>query len=209
MSRPPLDLSLYLITDPRLSGPRGVAEVVRSAVAGGVTAVQLRDHEASARELCRLGSALLEVLDGTGVPLLVNDRLDVALAIGAAGVHVGQSDLPVDAARRLAGPDFLVGLSVSTVAETVEVEALPAGTVDYLGVGPVFPTATKPAARAALGPEETARVRRSTGLPCVAIGGIDADNAAGVRATGVAGIAVVSAICAAADPAAAAKALRG
>ncbi len=209
MSRPPLDLSLYLITDAHLSGSRGVTEVVRSAVIGGVTAVQLRDHEASTRELCRLGDALLEVLDGTGVPLLVNDRLDVALAIGAAGVHVGQSDLPVDAARRLGGPDFLVGLSVSTVPETVEVEALPAGTVDYLGVGPVFPTLTKPGARAALGLEETARVRRSTGLPCVAIGGISPENAAGVRATGVAGIAVVSAICAAPDPAAAAKGLRG
>ena len=208
MTRPPLDLALYLVTDPVLSGERGVAEVVRAAIAGGVTAVQLRDPQASTRELCRLGAALLDVLDGTGVPLLVNDRLDVALAVGAAGVHLGQSDLPVKAARQLGGPDFLVGLSVSTEPEIAEVEALPAGTVDYLGVGPVFPTSTKPKAPAALGLEETARLRASTTLPCVAIGGITADNAGGVRATGVAGIAVVSAICAAPDPEVAAKALR-
>lgn len=203
----PLDLSLYLVTDTVQCGARGVVPTVAEALRGGVTAVQLRDPDATGRELHTLAVALRELLTGTGVPLLVNDRLDVALAAGADGVHLGQGDLPVTPARRLAPPGFLVGLSVSTVAETAEVAALPEGTVDYLGVGPVHATATKPHAPPALGLEQTARVRASTALPCVAIGGIDASIAEAVRRTGVDGLAVVSAVCGAEDPAAAARAL--
>lgn len=208
MTRPPLDLRLYLVADAVLSGPRGVVDTVRAAVRGGVTAVQVREPLATTRELCELSAAVHRVLVGTGVPLLVNDRLDVALAVGAEGVHLGQSDLPPDLARRIAGPDLLIGLSVSTLRETAEVEALPEGTVDYLGLGPVFATATKPYAAAPLGLHQTAGVRAATRLPCVAIGGIDVNNAPEVRGTGVAGVAVVSAVCAAADPQAAAAALR-
>ena len=204
MSRPRLDLDLYLVTDTALCGERGVVQTVARAVSGGVTAVQLREPRATTRQLCALGRALLDVLAGTGVPLLVNDRLDVALAVGAQGVHLGQSDLPAQDAHRLA-PDLLLGLSVSTAAEVAEAPDW----LDYLGVGPVEATPTKPEAAAPLGLAGTAALVRSARVPCVAIGGIGPANAAAVRATGVAGIAVVSAVCAAPDPRAAAAALVG
>lgn len=208
MTRPALDLGLYLVADSGLCGTRGVVPTVVAAVRGGVTVVQVREPEATTRELCELAEAVRDALAGTGVPLMVNDRLDVALAVGAQGVHLGQSDLPATQARRIGGPDLLIGLSVSRAEETVEAEALPPGTVDYLGLGPVNATPTKPLAAPPLGLDGIARVRANTSLPCVAIGGVGAANAADVRATGVAGIAVVSAICAAPDPEAAAAALR-
>ncbi len=204
MTRPPLDLSLYLVTDSALCGDRGVVETVRQALPGGVSAVQVREPHATTRELCALSRALLEVLAGTGVPLLVNDRLDVALAVGASGVHLGQSDLPAEDAHRIA-PDLLLGLSVSTEAQVAQAPAW----LDYLGVGPVEATPTKPEAAAPLGLAGTAALVARSRVPCVAIGGIGAGNAAQVRATGVAGIAIVSAVCAASDPRAAAAALSG
>lgn len=204
-----LDLSTYLVTDPDLCGERGVFETVVAAVEGGVTAVQLRDKGASARSLSLLATALLRALDGSGVPLLVNDRLDVALATGAHGVHLGQDDLDVEDARRLAGPGLLIGLSVSTQEEMTAANRLPPGTVDYLGIAPVFATATKTDTEEELGLDGLADLCRRTDLPCVAIGGIHAGNAAAVRSSGVDGVAVVSAICAAADPADAAAALGG
>jgi thiamine-phosphate pyrophosphorylase len=204
VSRPALDLDLYLVTDSALCGPRGVVETVRRALPGGVTAVQVREPRATTRELCALSRELLAVLAGTGVPLLVNDRLDVALAVGAQGVHLGQSDLPAQDAHRVA-PELLLGLSVSTPEQ---VAAAP-DWLDYLGVGPVRATATKPEAAAPLGLAGTAALVAAARVPCVAIGGIGPANAADVRSTGVAGIAVVSAVCAADDPAAAAAALRG
>ena len=206
--RRPIDLSLYLVADSALCGARGLVPTVRAAVAGGVTAVQLREPGATTRQLCRLGSALQEVLVDAGVPLIVNDRLDVALAIRATGVHLGQNDLAVSTARRLGGDDLVIGLSVSTDEQVAEADALDPGVVDHLGVGPVFATSTKPDAAAALGLVATAALAASTRLPCVAIGGIGLDNVAAVRATGVAGVAVVSAICAAEDPRAAAAQLR-
>lgn len=203
------DLSLYLVTDSGLCGDRGVVATVAAAVRGGATAVQVREKTATTRELFALTTALQQVLEGTGVPLLVDDRLDVALAAGADGAHLGQSDLAVAHARRLAPDGFLLGLSVSTPEEVEVVHALPDGTVDYLGVGPVFPTSTKPAAPPALGLAAVAALCEATTLPCVGIGGIDAGNAEQVRGTGLDGIAVVSAVCAAPDPAAAARALLG
>lgn len=208
MTRPGLDLSLYVVTDSALCGDRGVVATVQAAVRGGATAVQVREPQTTTRQLCALAEAVHRELVGTGVSLLVDDRLDVALAVGAEGVHLGQSDLPAVEARRIAGPELLIGLSVSTLDEVADAESLPPGTVDYLGVGPVFRTATKPLAGPPLGLQLTARVRAATGLPCVAIGGIDTSNAKQVRATGVDGLAVVSAVCAAADPQAAAVALR-
>jgi thiamine-phosphate pyrophosphorylase len=203
----PLDLSLYLVTDTALCGDRGVVETVRAALPGGVTAVQVRAPSATTRELCALSLAVHQVLAGSGVPLLVNDRLDVALAVGAEGVHLGQDDLAPEHARRLGGPDLLIGLSVSTLEQVARTTTLPHGWLDYLGVGPVHATATKPEAAAPLGLSGTAQLVAASPLPCVAIGGIGAGNAAAVRATGVAGLAVVSAVCAAADPASAAAAL--
>ncbi|GAA2760495.1 thiamine phosphate synthase [Actinopolymorpha rutila] len=184
---------------------------MRDAVAGGVSAVQLRDPGATTRDLLRTGAEVREVLAGTGVPLFVNDRADVAHALGADGVHLGQSDLPPEHARDLLGPDVWLGLSAHTSGQTDRALALPPGTVDYLGVGPVFAQATKPDAASPLGLDflaELVATAAAGGLPGVAIGGIGPDNAAAVRATGVAGIAVVSAVCGRPDPAAAARALR-
>jgi len=203
-----VDLDLYLVADSTLCGPRGLVATVVAAVRGGVTLVQLREPGATTRELCRLGTALQEVLVDAGVPLVVNDRVDVALAVGAAGVHLGQSDLDVRAARGLLGADLVIGLSVSTAEQVAEANTLPAGIVDHLGIGPVYATPTKPEAAAALGLPGTAALRAASTLPCVAIGGIGVANVEQVRATGVDGVAVVSAICAADDPAAAAARLR-
>ncbi|CAN5296559.1 thiamine phosphate synthase [soil metagenome] len=204
-----LDLSVYLVIGARDAGPRGVRATVEAAVAGGVSAVQLRDKQASGRELMALAAELLDALEGTGVPLLVNDRLDIALASGAHGVHLGQSDLDVRRARRLAGPEFVIGLSASRPEEITDVHSLPSGTVDYLGLGPVFPTPTKADAQAAVGLAAMAALCAGTTLPCVAIGGINSRNAASVWAAGVDGLAVVSAITGAPDPRAAAAHLRG
>lgn len=204
----PIDLSLYLVTDRRLVGARGVVPTVRAALAGGVTAVQLRDPEATGRELYAAALELRETLTGSGVPLIINDRLDVALAAGADGVHLGQSDLPADRARALAGPDFLIGGSASDGDELAAVDAAPAGTFDYVGIGPVYVTSTKGDAGAPLGPDGLARLAAATPLPTVAIGGISKENAAAVAASGVDGLSVISAICAAADPEEAARTLR-
>lgn len=208
MSKGAVDWTLYLVTDAPACGSRGVVATVREAVAGGVSVVQLRDHEATTRALCRAAEAVRVVLEGTGVPLVVDDRLDVALAVGADGVHLGQSDLPVVAARAIAGPELLIGWSVTDRREAELASSLPEGTVDYLGVGPVFPTTTKADASPPLGIEVLGDICASATVPCVAIGGITASEAPAVAAAGAAGIAVVAAICSAVDPRAAASELR-
>ncbi|RBY80919.1 thiamine phosphate synthase [Geodermatophilus sp. TF02-6] len=211
MSRPD-DWTLYLVTDTELSRPRPVADVVRAAVAGGVTAVQVRDKTASRRELLALTRSVRAALaERPDVAVVVNDAVDVALIAGADGVHVGQDDLPPAEVRALLGPDRLLGFSVSSVAEMDVALSLPAGTVDLVGIGPVWTTPTKPDAGTALGPAGVrvlAEVARARGLTTVAIGGIDASRAAEVAATGVDGVCVVSAICAASDPEQAARDLR-
>ena len=206
--RPALDPTLYLVTDTALSRPRSVPDVVRAAVAGGVTAVQVRDKDASRRELYELTLAVRAVLP-PGIALFVNDAVDVALLAGADGVHIGQDDLPPVEVRALIGPDRLLGLSAGSDAELAVALALPTGTVDVVGIGPVWSTSTKPDAGTGLGPAGVAALAvqaRAAGLRSVAIGGIDAARAAEV--TGVDGVCVVSAICAAGDPAAAARDLR-
>jgi len=149
----PFDPTLYLVTDTALSRPRPVADVVRAAVAGGVTTVQVRDKTASRRELLELTRAVQAALtDRPDVALWVNDAVDVALLAGVDGVHLGQDDLPPAEVRALLGPDRLLGFSVSSVAELDVARALPAGTVDVVGIGPVWTTPTKPDAGRALGP---------------------------------------------------------
>jgi thiamine-phosphate pyrophosphorylase len=206
------DPTLYLVTDTELCRPRSVADVVRAAVAGGVTAVQVRDKTASRRELYALTLAVRGALaEAPGVAVIVNDAVDVALLAGADGVHVGQDDLPPEQVRALIGPDLALGLSISSPAELAAALALPAGVIDVVGIGPVWATPTKPDAGPELGPASVATLAaaaRSAGLLSVAIGGISATNAAAVWAAGVDGVCVVSGICAAADPAQAARRLR-
>lgn len=206
MSRP-LDLRLYLVTDTAMCGPAGVLETVRAAVEGGVTAVQLRDPAATDAELVTLGRAVVAALAGTGVPLLVNDRVDLVEAMGAQGAHVGQGDLDVAAARRLLGPAGLLGLSVQT-PEHVRQAATASAELDYLGVGPVWPQSTKPDAAHPVGLDTLAAVVSASPWPCVAIGGVTIDRIPDVRGRGAAGVAVVSAVCGQPDPATAAAVLR-
>ncbi len=191
--------ALCLVTDAALCGPRGVLAVVDAAVRGGVGMVQLREKALDSRDFVARARALKALLAGRGVPLLINDRLDIALLCGADGVHVGQRDVSVDDVRRWM-PDAIVGLSIESLAQ---LSGLP-DDVDYLGASPVFATSTKADAAPALGLQGLAALRAATPLPLVAIGGIHAGNAAEVLRHGADGLAVVSAICAAADPQAAA-----
>ncbi|MCU1670285.1 MAG: thiE [Blastococcus sp.] len=211
--RPAFDPTLYLVTDTELSRPHGVTDVVRAGVAGGVTAVQVRDKRASRRALYELTLAVREALvDAPHVAVVVNDAVDVALLAGADGVHVGQDDLPPAKVRELIGPDLVLGLSVGSADDLRRALALPAGTVDVVGLSPVWGTPTKPDAGPGLGLAGIAALAataRAGGLLSVAIGGINATNAAAVWATAVDGICVVSDICAATDPALAARRLRG
>ncbi len=199
------DLRLMLVTDAAMTARRGLMRTVLEAVAGGVTVVQLRDKDASDEDLVALARALRSELAPRGIPLIVNDRPDAARAGGADGAHIGQADGDPAGARRLLGPDALLGLSV-TRAE--EVETVDPTVVDYVGLGPVFATATKADAAAALGLDGFRAVGAMLPVPFVAIGGVDAANAGAIMAAGAAGVAVVSAICAAPDPEAAARALR-
>lgn len=195
--RQPFDLALYLVTDRVQCARLGIERVVGEAVASGVTLVQLRDDHAPASELVQIARRLRAILDPCRIPLIVNNHLDVAAAAGAGGLHVGQADTAPAEARARLGPEAILGLSITDPAQLAGVDA---GLVDYLGVGPVFATATKPDAAPAMGLEGIAAARAATSLPIVAIGGIDRSNAAGVLQAGADGIAVVSAICASSDP---------
>jgi thiamine-phosphate pyrophosphorylase len=203
--RAPFDLTLYLVTDPAMTARRGLAATVAAAVEGGVTMVQLRHKDGPARLLAEAGRALHALLAPRGIPLIVNDRVDVAREIGAEGVHVGQGDLSPAAARAMLGPGAIIGCSLNAERQLADFVA---GDVDYVGLGPLFPTGTKPDAAPALGEAAFAALRRRLACPVVAIGGITAANAARAIAAGADGVAVVSAICAAPDPRAAARALR-
>jgi len=198
-------LRLYLVTDqPSLKG-RSLVDVVQAAVRGGVTCVQLREKHASSRDFYAQAVALMNLLAPLNIPLIINDRLDIALACGAQGVHLGQSDLPVQAARKLLPPEVFIGWSVESM-EDVELSAtLP---LDYLGVSPVFATPTKTDTATPWGLEGLRRIRAATELPLVAIGGIHLGNAASVMQAGADSLAVVSAICSADDPLAASQQLR-
>lgn len=199
-----LDLSLYLVTDPRLGAPRPLVETVAAAVDGGVTLVQLRDPDAPTRHLVETARALVALLRPRGVPLIVNDRVDVALAADADGVHVGQSDMHPSDARALIGPDRILGLSITDPSEMRPADL---GSVDYIGVGPIYLQATKPDAAPPIGPEGLTAIRAMTRLPIVAIGGVGPANAEALIRAGADGLSVVSALMAAPDPAEAARVL--
>jgi thiamine-phosphate pyrophosphorylase len=198
-------LRLYLVTDQVLARGQSLADVVDASVRGGVSCVQLREKKLDSREFLAQAVMLKKLLAPHRIPLLINDRIDIALACGAEGVHLGQSDLPIDQARRLLPPNVFIGWSVESMDDVIQSAMLP---VDYLGVSPIFATPTKIDTKNAWGLNGLSRVRASTLLPLVAIGGIHAGNARDVLRAGADGLAVVSALCAADDPQAAAATLR-
>lgn len=194
------DLSLYLVLEHSLCLTHSMVETTMAAIAGGATMVQLRDKKAGTEGLIRVGRELMDVMAGTGVPLIVNDDIDAAIAIGADGLHVGQDDMPSSAARDRLGRDKIIGLSIEdeNVARKVDRTV-----VDYVGIGPVFATPTKPDHKPAIGFDGLAELVKIAGLPSVAIGGLKVDHVNAVLQSGADGLAVVSAICGQPDPEAA------
>lgn len=199
-----VDWSLYLVTDPNLSQSRLLPQTVEAAVKGGAGIVQYRDKQAGTRKMVETAAALCDICHRLGVFFLVNDRVDVALAVGADGVHVGQEDMPAVIARRLLGKDKMVGVTVHNAAEIAQAEREGA---DYLSLAPVFATSTKPDHQTPLGPHGIKMLAAEVHLPVVAIGGINQSNAAEVIRSGVQGVCVVSAVLSADDPFSAAQTL--
>jgi thiamine-phosphate pyrophosphorylase len=205
-----VDLRLNAIVDPERSGGHDLADLARLVAQGGATLVQLRDKVSETRAMVTRARAIKKALEPFKVPLVINDRIDVALASGADGVHVGQDDMAVEDARKLLGRDAIIGLSIKTVAEA---DAAPVEVIDYVGSGGVYVTLSKQQKNAPIGPEGLTRViaalrARAPKLPVCGIAGIDAGNAGAVIAAGADGIAVISALSLAPDPAAAARTLR-
>ena len=192
---------LYLVTDDQ-QDLATLTHVVREAVKGGVTMVQLREKHGDINAFIERARTLKTVLGGTGVPLIINDRVDVALAVDAEGVHLGQSDMPAAVARQLIGTDKLLGLSIETEQQLDEAQHLP---LDYIGLSAIFATPTKTNTTRHWGIDGLIDTLQKTAFPVVAIGGINPGNIADIAATGVQGIALVSAICHATDPCLAAQ----
>lgn len=208
--RPPLDLRLYAVLDPLRCGGREPMALARAAAAGGATLIQLRDKTSPTREFVARAREVKAALAETGVRLVINDRVDVALAAGADGVHLGAFDMAPADARRLLGPERIVGV---TVHHADEADAVNAVIADYAGIGPVYPTASKDPADPPLGPQGFARLHgrlaaRLPGFPACGIAGIEAANAAAVIEAGADGIAVISALFMADDVEVAARELR-
>lgn len=185
-----LDYSLYLVTDRTLMSTQTLTEAVEQAILGGCTMVQLREKESSTLDFYKQAQAVKQITDRYRIPLIINDRIDIALAVKASGVHIGQNDLPVPVVRKLIGRDMLLGVSVSTLEEASKVVKTE---VNYLGVGAMFPTGTKTDAKQ-VSLEELCKIRCTTNLPIVVIGGINLENAGLFRPLGVNGLAVISAI---------------
>lgn len=194
---------VYLVTEEALSAGRRSEEIAEAALRAGVRVVQVREKEGSARRALEVAMNLRGLTRGYGALLIVNDRLDIAIAVGADGIHLGQDDLPIELARRLLGPDALAGLSITDAGQLAEEDTLEA---DYLGVGAVFPTGSKGDA-ALTGLSLIVAARKATAAPVVAIGGINAANASLAIAAGADSLAVISAITQAADPGRAVEAL--
>ncbi|MCW3786977.1 thiamine phosphate synthase [Plebeiibacterium sediminum] len=191
------DLKLYLVTDRPLSLGRDIAWIVEEAAKGGVTMVQLREKDCSTREFVDLACRLKDKLKVYNIPLIINDRIDVALAADVDGVHIGQSDMPYHIARKILGKDKIIGLSVETMKQVEEANLLD---VDYIGISPVFSTPTKTDTFKPFGIEGVKKVMEISKHPAVAIGGINTSNAIDIFNAGADGIAVVSAICSAENP---------
>lgn len=207
--KPALDLRLYAIADPAVSPAERLSDLVAATIAGGTTLVQLRDKHGDTRTLIAQAEALLAVTRPGNVPLLINDRVDVALAVGAEGVHLGQDDMPARTARRLLGPDAIIGL---TIKNENEVAAAPLDVVDYLAIGGVFATTSKDNPAPPIGLNGLKRIAaasraRRPNLALCAIAGITAETAGAVVEAGVDGVSIISALFRSADPEGAARAL--
>ncbi len=189
------DYSLYLLTDRMVMSTKTLGEAVEQAIAGGCTLVQLREKEISSFDFYVLALEMKKITDIYSIPLIINDRIDIAMAVGAAGVHIGQKDIPANIVRRVIGKDMLLGVSATSAAEAVN--AAKAG-ADYLGVGAMFPTVTKPDA-GFVSMEELGKIRRAVDIPIVVIGGINKENAILFQPMGIDGLAVVSAVIAQPD----------
>jgi len=193
---------VYLVTDQASCRHYPIETIVSMAVEAGISCVQLREKNLDTRAFIARALGLRTILEDAGLPLIINDRVDIALAAGAAGVHIGQSDMPYELTRRLLGPKRIIGLSVESWEDVIAAQELD---VDYIGVSPVFPTPTKTDTKAAWGLDGLARIKAYSRHPLVAIGGIHAGNADRVIKAGAHSIAVVSAICSAPDPLGAAR----
>ena len=199
-----IDYSLYLVTDRGLARGRSTLDIVQAAVNGGATIVQLREKECSTLEFIQQALSIKEFLKIHNVPLIINDRLDVAQAIEADGVHLGQTDMPLETAKGILGDTMIIGISAECLADAITAEE---GGADYLGVSPIYATPTKTDTAPALGLEGLREIRKAVRLPLVGIGGLNKGNAADVIRYGADGVAVVSAIVAADDPEDAAREL--
>jgi thiamine-phosphate pyrophosphorylase len=200
-----MDYTLYVVTDANLSRGRSHREVVEAAILGGVTVVQYREKNASTRQMIDEALELRDLCRRYGVPFIVDDRVDVALAVEADGVHVGQDDMPASLARRLIGHDKILGVSAE---DTEQALAAQADGADYIGASPIFATPTKPDAPPPMGVAGLLQIARACPLPIVAIGGLNATNAGSMIRAGAAGVAVVSTIVGADDVQTAARELR-
>jgi len=206
----PIDLRLYAIVDAERAGGRALADLARCVAEGGATLVQLRDKRSETRTIVEAARAIKAALAPFAIPFVVNDRIDVALAAQADGVHIGPDDMTAEDARALLGPDAIIGLSIKTVEQAA---VAPVELIDYAGIGGVYATLSKQQKSAPIGPEGFARVaevvrRRAENLPLCGIAGINAGNAAAVITAGADGVAVISALSLVPDPAAAARGLR-
>ena len=197
-----VDYSVYLVTDRELARGRTTLEIARAAIRGGVSCIQLREKTCSTREFIDEALAIRSLLARHEIPLIINDRVDVALAVKADGIHLGQKDMPCSMARQLIPENMIVGISVESLDDAIAAQKDGA---DYLGVSPIYPTPTKTDTAQALGLEGLRSIRSEVNLPLVGIGGLNADNAAAVIYNGADGVAVVSAIVAADDPEAATR----
>ncbi|MBK5721169.1 thiamine phosphate synthase [Dysgonomonas sp. Marseille-P4677] len=193
----PFDLSLYLVTDRSLSLGRPLEDVVEEAVKGGVTMVQLREKDCSTKDFYDLAVRLKACLKQYNIPLIINDRLDIALACDAEGLHIGQSDMPYTIARKLLGKDKIIGLSVESISDAIDANKLD---VDYIGISPVFSTSTKTDTALAFGLDGVRQISQISEHPSVGIGGINIKNAKDIILAGADGLSVVSAIMSATDP---------
>ena len=189
------DYSLYLVTDRLRMSTRTLDEAVEQAIIGGCTMVQLREKDISSLDFYALALETKKITDRYDIPLIINDRIDIAMAVGAAGVHIGQKDIPADIAREVIGKDMLLGVSAASVGEAIN--AVKAG-ADYLGVGAMFPTGTKSDA-VLVSMEELGKIRQAVDIPIVVIGGISRENAMLFKPMGIEGLSVISAVIAQPD----------